>query len=76
MTFYTGDRFPGWQGNVFVAGRRRGGIAGTSHLERIVLNADGQELRREWLLTELKQRMHDVRQGPDEAGLLRIERVR
>jgi glucose/arabinose dehydrogenase len=77
------DRFPAWQGNLFVGGMQTGQIAGTGHLERIVLNADGEELRREWLLTELKQRIRDVRQGPDgllyvltdegEGALLRIE---
>ena len=63
-----------------------GGIPGTGHLERIVLNKDGEELRRESLLAELKQRIRDVRQGPDgllyvltdaaAGGLLRIEPVR
>ena len=86
MTFYTGDRFPAWQGNLFVGGMRTGMIPGTGHLERIVLNEDGEELRREWLLAELKQRIRDVRQGPDgllyvlteedEAALLRIEPAR
>jgi len=33
-----------------------------------VLNAKGEELRREMMLTELRQRIRDVRQGPD--GLL------
>ncbi len=86
MTFYTGDEFPHWQGNLFVGGMQTGQIPGTGHLERIVLNADGEELHREGLLTELKQRIRDVRQGPDgllyvqtdedDAALLRIERVR
>jgi glucose/arabinose dehydrogenase len=70
MTFYTGDRFPAWQGNLFVAGMQTGNIAGTGHLERIVLNEDGEELRREWLLAEFKQRIRDVRQGPE--GLLYV----
>ena len=61
-------------------------MPGTGHLERIVLNADGEELGREWLLAEFKQRIRDVRQGPDgllyvlteedEAALLRIEPAR
>ena len=86
MTFYTGDRFPGWEGNLFVGGMQTGQMPGTGHLERIVLNADGEELGREWLLTEFKQRIRDVRQGPDgllyvltdddAAALLRIEPAR
>jgi glucose/arabinose dehydrogenase len=70
MTFYTGDRFPHWKRNVFVAGLREGGVPRTGHLERIVFNERWEELRREPLLTELKQRLRDVRQGPD--GLLYV----
>jgi glucose/arabinose dehydrogenase len=70
MTFYTGTRFPNWHRNVFVAGLRQGGVPRTGHIERIVFNERWEELRREPLLTELKQRMRDVRQGPD--GLLYV----
>ena len=70
MTFYTGDRFPAWKGNVFVGGMRQGEIPGTGRLERVVFNAKMEELRRESLLTDLKQRIRDVRQGPD--GLLYV----
>jgi glucose/arabinose dehydrogenase len=70
MTFYTGDRFPAWKGNVFVGGMRYGEIPGTGRLERVVFNAKMEELRRESLLTDLKQRVRDVRQGPD--GLLYV----
>lgn len=83
MVFYDGDRFPQWAGNLFVGALRTGGIRNTGHLERIVFNATGEEQRREWLLTDLRQRIRDVRQGPDgllyvltetdEAALLRIE---
>ena len=85
MTFYTGDQFPAWQGNLFVGSMRTGRIRHTGHVERVVFNRQGEEIRREWLLTELKQRIRDVRQGPDgllyvlteedEAALLRIEPV-
>ena len=68
MAFYTGDRFPAWKGNVFVGALRFGEIPNTGHLQRIVLNPKGEELRREMMLTELRQRIRDVRQGPD--GLL------
>lgn len=70
MTFYTGARFPRWRGNLFVAGLREGGVPRTGHIERIVFNERWEELRREPLLTELKQRLRDVRQGPD--GLLYV----
>jgi aldose sugar dehydrogenase len=70
MTFYSGDRFPAWKGNVFVGGMRTGEIPGTGRLERVVFNNKMEELRRESLLMELKQRIRDVRQGPD--GLLYV----
>jgi glucose/arabinose dehydrogenase len=83
MAVYTGDRFPGWKGNVFVGSLRQGGIPGTGHLERIVFNARTEELRRESMLTELRQRIREVREGPDgllylltdedDGALLRIE---
>jgi glucose/arabinose dehydrogenase len=66
MTFYTGDALPRWKGDVFVGGLRTGEIPGTGHLERILFNPDMQELRRETLLVDLRQRIRDVRMGPDE----------
>ena len=66
MTFYTGNRLPKWKGDVFVGGMRTGEIPGTSHLERILFNEKMEELRRESLLVEMRQRIRDVRQGPDE----------
>ena len=85
LTFYTGDPFPAWQGNLFVGSMMAGRFEHTGHLERIVFNEEGQEIRRESLLSELKQRIRDVRQGPDgylyvlteedESVLLRIEPV-
>ena len=83
MEFYTGDALPRWKGDVFVGGLRTGEIPGTGHLERILFNQDMEELRRESLLVDLRQRIRDVRQGPDEllyvlteaddGALLRIE---
>ena len=70
MAFYTGDRFPKWKGDVFVGGLRTGEIPGTGHLERILFNEKWEELRRESLLVELRQRIRDVKQGPD--GLLYV----
>jgi glucose/arabinose dehydrogenase len=70
MTFYTGDRFPAWKGNLFVGSSRRGQIPGTGGLERVAFNDQLGELRRETLLTQLHQRIRDVRQGPD--GLLYV----
>ena len=70
LTFYTGDRLPAWKGNLFVGSARRGEVPRTGGLERVVFNDKLEELRRETLLTELHQRIRDVRQGPD--GLLYV----
>ncbi len=60
MAFYTGDLFPEWKGNLFI-----GAMAG-QHLVRLVL--DGEKVvAEEKLLTDLKQRIREVRQGPDGA---------
>lgn len=65
MAIYSGDRFPAWKGNALVGSMRVGEIDGTGHLERIVFNAKMEEIRRESMLTELRQRVREVREGPD-----------
>ncbi|MGD9941830.1 MAG: PQQ-dependent sugar dehydrogenase [Burkholderiaceae bacterium] len=58
MAFYTGDRFPAWRGSLFV------GSLKYQMLSRLEL--DGERVVREQrLLTDLKSRVRDVRQGPD-----------
>jgi aldose sugar dehydrogenase len=83
MTFYTGDKFPRWKGNLFVGSLRYGEIPHTGRVQRIVFNARNEELRREDLPVYLHQRIRDVREGPDgfiyilteedDAALLRLE---
>ena len=83
LAFYTGDQLPKWKGDVFVGSLRTGEIPGTGHIERILFNEKMEELRRESLLVDLRQRVRDIRQGPDgllyvltdekEGALLRIE---
>lgn len=68
ITFYTGDKFQNWKNHVFVGAMRQGEVPGSGHLQRIDFNDRSEELHREVLLRELKQRIRDVRQGPD--GLL------
>ena len=70
LTFYSADRIPAWKGNLFVGSARRGEVPRTGSLERVVLNPNLEELRRESLLAELHQRIRDVREGPD--GLLYV----
>jgi glucose/arabinose dehydrogenase len=70
MTIYTGDRFPQWKRSAFVGGLREGEVPRSGQLQRVVFNEKWEEIRREPLLRELKQRIRDVRQGPD--GLLYV----
>jgi glucose/arabinose dehydrogenase len=60
MAFYTGDLFPRWKGNLFV------GALYQEHLARLVLEGE-KVVAEERLLTDLGERIRDVRQGPDEA---------
>jgi glucose/arabinose dehydrogenase len=60
MMFYTGDVFPQWKGNLFV-----GALAGQA-LVRLALDGD-TVVTEERLLTNLKLRVRDVRQGPEGA---------
>lgn len=57
LTFYTGDSFSGWRGNLFA-----GGLAGQT-LDRLVLE-DTNVVRSETVLQGIG-RIRDVRQGPD-----------
>jgi glucose/arabinose dehydrogenase len=82
MTFYTGDKFPNWRNHVFVGGLQSGAPR-TGQIERIEFNENWEEIRREPLLRELRNRIRDVRQGPDgflyaltaefDGALLRLE---
>jgi glucose/arabinose dehydrogenase len=58
MTFYAGDAFPNWQGDVFV-----GALAG-SMLVRYEVDGD-RIISEEQLLTERGDRIRDVATGPD-----------
>jgi glucose/arabinose dehydrogenase len=58
LAFYTSDRFPAWKGNLFV-----GALA---HQRIVRLTMDGNEfVAEEALLTDLGERIRDVRAGPD-----------
>ncbi len=57
MTFYTGDLFPQWKGNLFV-----GALAG-EHVARLVLVGDNV-VAEERLFVGFGDRIRQVRQGP------------
>jgi glucose/arabinose dehydrogenase len=75
MIFYTGDKFP-WKGQLIL-----GALAHTG-IYRVGINEKGLA-GREFMLTTLRQRIRDVRQGPDgfiylvvdanPGGILRVE---
>jgi aldose sugar dehydrogenase len=65
LLFYTGDKFPAWKGNLMTGSVVTGRTNGASGVERVVFNDKMWETRREMFLTELKQRIRDVRQGRD-----------
>ena len=58
MAFYTSTQHPAWKNSLFI-----GALAG-QHLARLTLNGD-RVVAEEKLLTDLGQRIRDVRQGPD-----------
>jgi aldose sugar dehydrogenase len=60
MTFYTGDLFPAWKGNLFI-----GGLASMS-LVRLTIK-DEHVIDEERLLKDLGARIRDVVQGPEGA---------
>ena len=60
MTFYTGALFPAWKNSLFIGG------LGSTHLVRLSLNGD-KVVGEEHLLTNLKERLRDVVQGPEGA---------
>ena len=76
MAIYTGDKFPGWKGQFFL-----GALAGLG-VYRVGISEKGLA-GRELILNSLRQRIRDVRQGPDgflylvvdanPGGVLRVE---
>lgn len=65
LTFYSGSEIPEWQGDLFISAMQKGQIPGTGQLVRIKFDERGEEIRQESLLTDLRQRIRDVKQGPD-----------
>ena len=60
MQFYTGDAFPQWKGDLFVGALRE------MRLVRLDMK-DNRVTGEEHLLSDRRQRVRDVRQGPDGA---------
>ena len=58
MTFYTGDRYAGWQGNILIGSLTPGALV------RLEMR-DGRVVRETRYFGELRERIRDVVQGPD-----------
>jgi glucose/arabinose dehydrogenase len=57
MSFYFGDRYPGWRGNLFSSTLR-------GHLNRLVLDGN-RAIEEERLIADWRERLRDVVEGPD-----------
>ena len=75
LAFYTGDRYPGWTGDLFVGSLTPGGLV------RLEI-AEGRVTRETRYLGELQERVRNVVQGPDgllylltDSGMGRVLRV-
>ena len=64
LLFYTGDRFPMWQGQLLVAGH------GAMQVQRVRLQGRGTNEREPILTPVLRRKYRDLRQAPD--GLLYV----
>ena len=60
MAVYDGAMFPGWRGNLLVAGLKE------KHIARLVLEND-RVVGEERLLTDLGERVRDIAVAPDGA---------
>jgi len=69
LTFYTGDRFKGWAGSMFV------GALTTRTLLRVSFDQPSQAERREPLLSPLNARIRDIKEGPDGNFYVATERA-
>jgi glucose/arabinose dehydrogenase len=58
MLFYSGTAVPEWKGDVFVGG------LGSMKLVHLKL-ANDRVVGEEWLLTDIKARLRDIKEGPD-----------
>lgn len=58
MTFYSGKKIPEWKGNLFI------GALALTHINRNVIK-DGKVVHEERLMSEWKQRIRNIQEGPD-----------
>lgn len=59
LAIYRGDKFPAWNGDLLI------GALAFQHLRRIDLDAQGNVVAQEELMSKMKERIRDVRVSPD-----------
>jgi glucose/arabinose dehydrogenase len=59
LLHYTGEAFPGWQGDLFA------GALKLEHINRLSLNKDGDIISEERLVSPLKERIRALIQSPE-----------
>ena len=62
LSIYNGDAFPQWKGHAFVGAMRNNT---GQHIQHVTFNAKGEPTGREIFLADLKQRIREVKPGPD-----------
>jgi glucose/arabinose dehydrogenase len=62
LSFYNDDKFPAWKASAFVGAMRNNT---GQHIQRVWFNPKGDPIGREIFLGELKQRIREVKPGPD-----------
>ena len=67
LSFYNGDKFPAWQNQAFIGGMRNNT---GQFIVRVTFNEQGLPTGRENMLADLKQRIREVKPGPD--GLIYV----
>jgi glucose/arabinose dehydrogenase len=65
LLFYTGDKFPNWKGNIFVGSIQRGKILAPATWSGSSSTTSCGNSAAKSLLEDFRQRVRDVRQGPD-----------
>ena len=83
MAFYSGDKFPAWRGNVIVGSMRFGEIPKRATCSASSSTSAARRSGARCSCTEFRQRVREVRQGPDgfiyiltdetQGGLFRLE---
>ncbi|WP_404714378.1 PQQ-dependent sugar dehydrogenase [Sphingomonas sp. MMS24-J13] len=58
LFFYEGSKFPGWKGNLLMPDL-------THTVLRVTFDAKGQPIAQERMMGDLKQRLRDIKMGPD-----------